>query len=241
MLTAVGDLFAEKFGATPPSVVALHGWARTGADFAPILAGLDAVALHLPGFGPTPEPGTAWGSEEYAEAVARAIEPFAPVTIVAHSFGGRVAVRLAARRPELVRALVLTGVPLLRLRPAPKPRLSFRLVRWAAGRRILPQSVLEAQRQKHGSPDYRAARGVMRDVLVRLLGEDYRDDLAAITAPVSMVWGELDDQAPADAGEAAAALVPGATFRLVPGAGHLMTGALGEAVREELLAVEARA
>ena len=36
--------------------------------------------------------------------------------LVGHSFGGRVAVRLAATNPELVRGLVLTGVPLLRPR-----------------------------------------------------------------------------------------------------------------------------
>jgi pimeloyl-ACP methyl ester carboxylesterase len=98
--------------------------------------------------------------------------------------------------------------------------------------------VLENQRKKHGSPDYRAANGVMREVLVRLLGEDYRDDLATISAPTRFVWGELDDQAPADAGEVASTLVPGATWRMVPGAGHLMTGALATAVREELDTLE---
>ena len=29
-------------------MVALHGWARTGADFVPVVAGLDAISVHLP-------------------------------------------------------------------------------------------------------------------------------------------------------------------------------------------------
>ena len=238
MLTALADgrLLADKTGSTPPTVVALHGWARSGADFAPIVEGLDAVAPHLPGFGTTDAPETAWGSAEYAELVAEAIRPFGPVVIVGHSFGGRVAVRLAAKYPELVTALVLTGVPLLRLAPASKPALSFRVVRALAKRGILSQRVLDEQRRKHGSADYNAAHGVMREILVKVVNEDYRTDLATINAPVRMVWGENDTAAPADAGRAASELL-GASFTVVPGAGHLLEGALCDRVRAELLEV----
>ena len=239
MLTALanGDLLAEKTGATPPAVVALHGWMRSGADFAPIVSGLDAVSVHLPGFGITPEPPTAWGTADYADALATAIEPFGPVVLVGHSFGGRVAVRLAASRPELVRGIVLTGVPLVRLTAAPKPALSFRIVRSLARAKLIPASVLESQRRKRGSADYLAAQGVMRDILVRVVGENYDDDLARVQAPVRMVWGALDTAAPADAGLAASTRISGAQFRQIEGSGHLLEGALTTAVREELLAL----
>jgi pimeloyl-ACP methyl ester carboxylesterase len=237
VITALADgrLLAEKTGATPPAVVALPGWMRSAADFAPVVDGLDAVAIHFPGFGTTPEPPTAWGSEDYAEEVADAIAGFGPVVLAGHSFGGRVAVRLAAKYPQYVKGIVLTGVPLLRFTAAPKPALSFRVVRSLAKKGLLPESVLEKQRQKRGSADYLAAQGVMRDILVRVVGEDYRDDLARITAPVRMVWGEDDTAAPADAGLAASQLVSHSAFRVVPGAGHLIEGDLRPAVREELL------
>ena len=239
MLTSLagGRLLADKHGATPPKVVALHGWGRTGADFAAIVHGLDAVAVHFPGFGTADPPPEAWGSPEYADLVAEAITPFAPVVIVGHSFGGRVAVRLAANYPNLVSALVLTGVPLLRLAPAAKPALSFRVVRWLSSRGILPSSVLEAQRRKRGSADYNAAQGVMREILVKVVNEDYREDLARVTVPVHMVWGENDTAAPMPAGDAASRLIPNATFRFVPGAGHLLEGELRDEVRAELLEV----
>ena len=237
MLTAVGDLLAEKTGNTPAAVVALHGWARTGADFAGIVDGLDAVAIHLPGMGVTDAPPTAWGTDEYADAVAASLAGSDPVVIVGHSFGGRVAVRLAARYPELVAGLVLTGVPLVRLTAAPTPALGFRIVRSLSRAGLVPASVLEAQRRKHGSADYLAAQGVMRDILVRVVGETYADDLARVGAPVRMVWGELDTAAPADAGLAASRIIPNATFRVVAGAGHLLEGPLKAAVREELLAL----
>lgn len=237
MITALADgrILAEKTGNTPASIVALHGWGRTGIDFAPIVAGHDAVAVHFAGFGITPAPPSAWGSPEYAADLVDALREFGPTVIVGHSFGGRVAVRLAAEHPELVKGLVLTGVPLLRLQAPPKAATSYRLVRWLAKRGLVSQTTLEAQRRKHGSADYRAAQGVMRDVMVKVVGEDYRDDLARITAPVRMVWGEHDTSAPADAGQAASELIAGARFRVVPGAGHLLEGDLAAAVRAELL------
>jgi pimeloyl-ACP methyl ester carboxylesterase len=239
VITALADgrLLADKTGATPPTVVALHGWARTGADFSAIVGGLDAVSIHLPGFGITPEPAGAWGSADYADEVAAAIAGFGPVILVAHSFGGRVAVHLAAKHPELVRGIVLTGVPLVRLVAAPRPALGFRVVRALSRAGLVSASVLEKQRRKHGSADYLAAQGVMRDILVRVVGETYTDELAAISAPVRMVWGENDTAAPADAGLAASQLLRDATFRVVPGAGHLLEGDLRAAVREELLSL----
>lgn len=237
MLTSLADgrLLADKTGSTPPAIVALHGWSRSGADFATIVSGLDAVAPHLPGFGTTDEPPAVWGTEDYADLVAEAIRPFGPVVVVGHSFGGRVAVRLAARHPELVRGLVLTGVPLLRPPATSKPKPQFRVVKALVGWGILPQSMLEKQRRKHGSRDYVNASGIMRGVMVRAVNEDYSDDLAMVRVPVRMVWGENDPEAPMPLGRTAAELIDGASFRIVEGGGHLLEGPLAVAVREELL------
>ena len=104
---------------------------------------------------------------------------------------------------------------------------------------MVPKSVLEKQRNKNGSADYRASSGVMREVFVRVVNEKYDDQLPRITAPVRMVWGENDTSAPADAGLAASKMIPNATFRVVPGAAHLMEGDLRTAVREELQQITA--
>lgn len=232
---ADGRLLAEKTGSVPPTVVAMHGWGRSGNDFTEIVAGLDALAIHLPGFGITPEPSEPWGSERYADEVAAALQGMPPVILVGHSFGGRVAVRLAAKYPHLVRGIVLTGVPLLRLTAAPRPALAYRGIRFLAKLGLVSPARLEAEKHRRGSADYRAAQGVMRDVLVTVIREDYRDDLAKIGVPVHMVWGERDTAAPTDAGEAASKLIQNSTFRVVPGAEHLLEGDLLTAVRDELV------
>lgn len=215
----------------------MHGWGRSGNDFTEMVDGLDALSIHLPGFGITPEPAEAWGTDRYAEEVADALSGMPPVILLGHSFGGRVAVRLAAQHPELVRGIVLTGVPLLRLTPPPQPSFAYRTVRFLAKIGLISRAQLEAQKQRRGSPDYRAANGVMRDILVKVMREDYRDDLAKITVPVRMVWGEHDTAAPTEAGLAASKLVATAAFRSVPGAAHLLEGDLPAAVRAELLSL----
>ena len=236
---ADGRVLAERIGGSPARVVALHGWGRTGADFTGLLAGLDAVAIHLPGFGPAAAPDAVWGTDDYAQLVAEAIESLGPVVVVGHSFGGRIAVRLAASRPGLVSGLVLTGAPLVRLAPVSKPKLSYRIAKALNRIGLIPDSVLEARRKKAGSADYNAAQGIMRDIMVKTVNENYDDDLAGITAPTWMVWGENDTAAPTAAGKVASERIRGAHWTVVPGEAHLLTPVLSAAVRaavEEALA-----
>jgi pimeloyl-ACP methyl ester carboxylesterase len=148
-------------------------------------------------------------------------------------------VRLAAARPELVKALVLTGAPLVRLAPASKPQLSYRIAKSLNRIGLIPDSVMEARRKKAGSADYNAAHGIMRDIMVKTVNENYDDDLARITAPTWMVWGENDTAAPTAAGKVASERIRGARWTVVSGEAHLLTPVLGAAVRvavEEALA-----
>lgn len=215
---AGGRLLGARHGSAPARVVALPGWRRTHADFDAVLTGLDAIAVDPPGFGSTAEPPAPWGAADYAAAVAPALEEIGqPVVLVGHSFGGRVAVHLAAARPELVKALVLTGVPLLRLTAPPAPKLGYRLARWLNRRGVISDERMEARRRQAGSADYNAAAGVMRDVLVRTVNETYEPQLAAVTCPVELVWGDADSAAPLGVAERAAEIVGGATVTVVPG------------------------
>ncbi|MGH9081883.1 MAG: alpha/beta fold hydrolase [Acidimicrobiales bacterium] len=225
---AGGRLFGARTGTGAPGVLALHGWARTHRDFDAVLSppgrpALDAVAVDLPGFGATPPPDEAWGSADYARCVVAVVEEMAaPVVVLGHSFGGRVAVELAAGRPDLVRALVLTGVPLLRARPPGRPSPRFRLARALHRAGVLGDERMEAARRRYGSADYAAARGIMREVLVRSVGETYEAALDAVACPVSLVWGDDDPTVPLAVAEAAAARLARAELTVCPGAGHLV-------------------
>lgn len=233
MLGALGSSswVGEKSGSGEPDVIALHGWGRTGADFERILQGTSSLALHLPGFGPTTPPQAAWSTGDYADDLAKALEGFPPLVVLGHSFGGRIALRLAARHPERVRSLILTGVPLTRVTTASKPAFAYRVGRALYSAKLIPESSMEKLRQKYGSSDYRAATGVMRDILVKAVSEDYLDDARKVQAPVRLVWGAEDKPAPLAAAQKSLSFFPNATLRVVDGAGHFLEGSLEEAVR----------
>lgn len=239
MLTAFagGALFGERFGDAPITVVALHGWGRTHADFGALLAGFDAVALDLPGFGASPAPPSGWGAADYAALVVEVLPSLAvPIVVLGHSFGGRVAVELAARHPQAVAGLVLAGVPLLRIdRPGARPPLEFRIVRALHRRGLVGDARMERLRQSRGSDDYRATSGVQREVFVRVVNESYEEALRGVRCPVELVWGDDDPQVPLTIAERARAiLVAPTTLTVVPGAGHDTPRTAPEVVRAAL-------
>jgi pimeloyl-ACP methyl ester carboxylesterase len=125
-------------------------------------------------------------------------------------------------------------VPLLRHTGGGKAPLSFRLAKRAHRMGLVSEARMEAERRKHGSADYRAANGVMRDTLVRLVNEDYRDLLPLVKAPVSMVWGALDTAAPLTMAQEAVALLPSARLVVSESSGHLLDQALVSLLRDEL-------
>jgi len=236
VLTSLADgaIVAEKFGDSPPSVIALHGWGRTGHDFDRVLPGFNAVAVHLRGFGPAAAPDTAWTTTDYADWVAQGIHPDHPAVVVGHSFGGRVAIKLAVNHPSLVRSLVLTGVPFGKKAPTKKPPRSLRLAKTLASMGLVSPSRVETLRRRFGSADYVAATGVMREVLVKAVNEEYFDDLPSINQPVSLVWGENDQPAPLFLATRAHELLPGSNLQVVSGSGHLLDASLEDALRQAI-------
>ena len=222
---ADGALFGEAIGDSPPTVLALHGWGRRGKDLAASLEGLNAIAPDLPGFGVSPAPLEVMGAEDYARFIEPLLDEFPdPPLVVGHSFGGRVAVCLAARNPDRVGSLILVGVPLLRVAPPPRPSLTYRFIKAAAGWGLISGDRLERERQRRGSADYRAATGVMRQILVKVIGEHYEKQLQALRSPVLLLWGANDEEVPKTVAELAADIIADAggevELRILPEIGH---------------------
>jgi pimeloyl-ACP methyl ester carboxylesterase len=96
-------------------IVLLHGLGGSRSNWAfvaPELARTRRVlVVDLPGHGRSSPLPAAPGLGPYADRVARLLEEegHAPADVVGHSLGGLVGIRLAARRPELVRSLVLSA------------------------------------------------------------------------------------------------------------------------------------
>jgi pimeloyl-ACP methyl ester carboxylesterase len=107
-------LASRTLGESGPRVVFVHGLFGQGRNWTTIAKGLtDAhrvTLLDLPNHGHSP-----WTDRvdylDMAEMVATELESLGePVTLVGHSMGGKVAMQLALRRPELLRGLVVVDI-----------------------------------------------------------------------------------------------------------------------------------
>lgn len=104
------ELAVVDFGGTGPPVLLLHGLMGCAATWAPVASWLvrhaRTLGLDARGHGGSPAgaPGTA---ERLADDAAELLERVGPAVVVGHSMGGLHGLVLAARRPELVRALVV--------------------------------------------------------------------------------------------------------------------------------------
>jgi pimeloyl-ACP methyl ester carboxylesterase len=234
-----GALFAEAFGNGPPRVLALHGWGRRGSDFAPSLANFDALAVDLPGFGATPAPEEVLGANGYARLVAPVLDAFeTPPVVVGHSFGGRIAVCLAAAHPDRVASLIISGAPLVRLAPGRKPSVTYRLLRFLHQVGLIGDVRMEEIRRSRGSADYRAATGVMREILVKVVNESYEDELTRLKSRVILLWGEDDGEVPVAVAERSLRIIRqaggSAELEVLPGIGHLLPTQAPETISRAL-------
>jgi pimeloyl-ACP methyl ester carboxylesterase len=215
-------------GAGPP-VLVLHGWGASIEAVYPIVTGISPLAtvyaLDLPGFGESELPHEPWGVAEYQAFVAAfmdALDIERP-TIVGHSNGGRIAIRMAATEPSRASRLVLVDSAGIR----PKRTLRWyrrvgmaKLGKYAArflgppGERLRARLVGRA-----GSADYLAA-GAMQPTFVKLVNADLRPHLPQIQVPTLLVWGSEDADTPLSAGREMERLIPDAGLVVLEGAGH---------------------
>jgi len=213
-----------------PTVMLLHGWGGCIASMAPIQQMLShkyqVLSVDLPGFGRSERPPTTWSSDDYGRCIAElavqlGVERFC--AIVGHSFGGKVAICVAVRRPDAVGSLILVGTPGIRLPLSGQAKRRIAGVKMARrASRFLPAPLREAladRLSRLGSDDYRNA-GDMRAILVRVVNEDLRGLLPMISPQTLLVWGEQDDAAPLPVGKAMERLIPGAGLVVLSKSGH---------------------
>jgi pimeloyl-ACP methyl ester carboxylesterase len=215
-------------GSGPP-VLVLHGWGACIETVFPIVASLQSAAtvyaLDLPGFGQSALPPQPWGVEEYQAFVASCMDALGVerASIVGHSNGGRIAIRMASTEPRRVSKLVL--VDSAGIRPRRTLRWYRRVAMAKAGKyaaRLLgrPGERLRALLVgRAGSADYLAA-GAMRPTLVRLVNSDLREHLSRIAAPTLLIWGGNDTDTPLSAAREMEQLIPDAGLVVFEGAGH---------------------
>jgi pimeloyl-ACP methyl ester carboxylesterase len=214
-----------------PAVVLLHGWAASCQSLEGVSAALAGsfrvIRIDLPGFGWSQAPPAVWGTAEYAGQVLAILESLGigRAAVLGHSFGGRVAIVLAATQPSRVARLTLVASAGIRPRRTLRVRARLATSRLLRGLAAVPgltrvvEPLRAAWSERVGSRDYRAA-GRLRPILVKVVNEDLRPLLPRIATPTLILWGDRDEEVGRAVVEIQAAEIPGARLRVFSGAGH---------------------
>lgn len=185
-----------------------------------------SILIDFPGFGASPAPPGPWSTADYADAMAEwlALCPPARRIWVAHSFGCRVGLQLAARHPETLAGLFLIAAPGLPPQRSPWARGRVAVRRWTfrLARQFTPEGpARDRLRRRFGSSDYLQASPLLRQVLVKAVNEDLSEAARAIRVPVMLVYGDMDRDAPLDIGRRLENLIPQSRLVVLRGFGHL--------------------
>jgi 2-succinyl-6-hydroxy-2,4-cyclohexadiene-1-carboxylate synthase len=221
-------------GTPEARVVLVHGFTQTLAAWEPVAARLGArwrvLRVDLPGHG-----GSAAVRAGFAEAAGLLGACGGRAAYVGYSLGGRLCLRLALDRPDLVRALVLLGASPGIADPAARAErvaadealaagierdgVAGFLDRWLGGplfATLPPERAGRAERLANTPAGLAAA--------LRRLGvgsqEPLWQRLAGLRCPTLLLAGALDARFAAVAEQMAEAIGGRARVALVPGAGH---------------------
>ena len=229
----------EQYGQNGEPVLLLHGWGKAVnlkqhlEPLALALAdGYRVTALEFPAHGQSGKPGEAWGVPEFALWVKEVMDELElrSVTLVAHSFGGRVALWLCTHYPQLVRRVVLTGAAGL-MREKTKEEVAAgsryqtrKKILQAAGKLPLlgksAQSMQKKLRDRRSSPDYLEADEDMKESFVRIISQDLRPLLPLVTQPTLLIWGEKDEATPLWMGQCMEQEIPDAALIVFENSAH---------------------
>jgi pimeloyl-ACP methyl ester carboxylesterase len=194
------SMFYETRGSGPP-VLVIPGLGLEAADLArlvePIARRCAVTVIDNRGCGRTASPPGPYSIPQMADDAAGLCARLGvgPTAVLGISMGGKVALDLAIRRPELVTRLVLVSTQ-FRARRGPTP-LTIRLARAGRvigiGRGRTPQSVAAFDAQSRASAAY-----------------DCADRLSSVRAPTLVLHGQRDRLAPVAQAREMASLIPDA-------------------------------
>jgi len=240
----VDDTGAPPGRADAPAIVFGHGLLFSGRMFAGQVERLRdryrCVTIDWRGQGRSPAAGGYDMNTLYDDAAA-VIESLdaGPVHYVGLSMGGFVGIRLAARRPDLVRSLTLLDTSAGPEDPekVSKYRLLAKVYRWVGMGPVRsqvepimfgPTFLADPESKPHIEDWMRVLRGVKRAGMQQAIygvtdREPVTDLLGSITAPTLVVVGADDVATPVAKAETLHAGIAGSRLEIVPESGHSST------------------
>ncbi len=215
------------------TLVCLHGWGGSKESFTELRAALEGSGINvltpdLPGFGEEPEPKKPWTVDHYAGWVSGFVthNVKGSFILLGHSHGGRIALKLAARKTLPIEHLYLCAAAGIR-----HPRHFKRIIGLTLAKS--GKALLAVPGLKHLQPlgkkllyklvrvhDYEQASPIMRQTLINVSQENLRPLLQTLDVPTDLFWGKQDGMTPFSDALIMERNIPNATLHAYEGVRH---------------------
>ena len=199
-------------------LVFLHGYLSCKESFYPQIGYFSrhfrVTAPDFPGFGKSDRIPAAWSVGDYADWLEGFFKEQGIVFpyVIAHSFGGRVALKCLAR--GLIDRAVLTGCAGI----VKKRTMAYRIR--VGGYRLVKRVSPRFAEAHFGSREYRSLSPLMRESYKKIVNEDLREEAGRIARPVLYLYGERDKETPLSSGRILHECTAGSKLAVFKGCGH---------------------
>jgi pimeloyl-ACP methyl ester carboxylesterase len=238
------DLYYEDTGGAGEPILFLHGFLFDGRQYAAQVAALRdryrCVTLDFRGQGRSGTPRGGYQVEQQVADVLAVIRGLglAPAHLVGLSMGGFVALRIAARQPELLRSMTLLNTSAAAHARTKFPKqLALAAVGRIVGVDLAPvragiddemygrafrtDPATAAEREVWRQRRARADRATLVQTLLGfMIRPDVRDELGAVSVPTLIIAGGADISLPPSFSRDIHSRIPGSSLVELPGVGH---------------------
>ena len=198
----------------------LHGYLSSGKSFAyqiPFFKkDFRVFAPDLKGFGINRGMERPYSLDDYVKDVKEYIKANGLVKphVIAHSFGARIAIKIASEDENLFDKMVLTGAAGLK----PKRKIGYRIKKcvYKTLKLIVPKEKLSI----FYSGDYNSLSPVMKESFIKIVNEHLDSLLPKITNDTFIVFGENDKETPLYMAKRLKAGIKNSKLTVIKGAGH---------------------
>lgn len=211
-------------------IAILHGWGADTKKFFPLAKALEAkgwrvLLIDLPGFG-LPAPKEAWNLDNYVNFVSNKARNYfkkGKFFLFGHSFGGRIAVKLAANDQDRLEGLILcSAAGFSRVSFAKRTVFLFlskigKIFLFYPPLANLFRKILYRAAREH---DYEKSGGIMKEVFKKVVSEDLKKVVRVIKIPTLLLWGKDDRMTPLSGAYFLQGVLPKTSLTVFDNGGH---------------------
>jgi pimeloyl-ACP methyl ester carboxylesterase len=188
------------------NIVLLHGWGASRDKLEPLAgslrkSGWSTFVPGLPGFDLQP-PKSAWNLDKYSRYVLRKTGSRyskKDYYVFGHSFGGRIAIKIAQDPPNNLKGVVLCNTSGISRTNVVKRTVFLILAKLGKSLLLIKplanfyKVLLYKFAREH---DYEKAKDVMKQVFKKVISEDLSKSIVNIKLPLLVLWGRDDRMTP---------------------------------------------